>query len=123
MQYIAKARYIHFSPYKLRPLVDVIRGKDAQYALHLLSTMAVKRVLPIQKVIASAVANAKHGGSQEAAVLTIKDIRVDQGPILKYFKPGAMGRANIQRKRFSHITVILEPRENGKTVQVKHKEA
>jgi large subunit ribosomal protein L22 len=123
MQFIAKARYLHFSPYKLRPLVDVVRGKDAQYALHLLSTMAVKRVVPIQKVIASAIANAQQGASTGADLLTIKDIRVDQGPILKYFKPGAMGRANIQRRRFSHITVTLEAKKIEKTVKVKHKEA
>ena len=43
--------------------------------------------------------------------LMIKDIRVDQGPIFRYFKPGAMGRANIQRKRFSHMSVILEIRK------------
>jgi large subunit ribosomal protein L22 len=109
MQFTAKARYINFSPYKLRPIVDVVRGKDAQYALNWLSTVAVKRVDPITKTVASAVANAKHSSTDlQASDLMIKDIRVDQGPILKYFKPGAMGRSNIQRKRFSHISVTLE---------------
>ena len=40
--------------------------------------------------------------------LVIKDIRVDQGPMFRYFKPGAMGRANIYRKRLSHMSVIVE---------------
>ena len=40
--------------------------------------------------------------------LLYKEIRVDQGPILSYFKPGAMGRAMVQRKRLCHISVILE---------------
>jgi large subunit ribosomal protein L22 len=126
MQFTAKARYIHFSPYKLRPIVDVVRGKDAQYALHWLATCAVRRVEPITKMIESAVANAKHSSAAlDANNLTIKDIRVDQGPILRYFKPGAMGRANIQRKRFSHMSVILEAKQKKieKNVTVKRKEA
>jgi large subunit ribosomal protein L22 len=68
----------------------------------------VQRVMPLKKVIESAVANAKNGKNIEATELLIKDIRVDQGPIFRYFKPGAMGRANPQRKRLSHISVVLE---------------
>ncbi len=120
MQFTAKARYINFSPYKLRPLVDVVRGKDAQYALNWLSTVSVKRIEPIKKMLESAVANAKHASTDlGASDLTIKDIRVDQGPILKYFKPGAMGRANIQRRRFSHLSVILEAKKTEKVIKQK----
>jgi large subunit ribosomal protein L22 len=107
-QFTAKARYIRLSPYKLRPFIDVVRGKDARHALQWLATCSVKRVEPITKMIKSAVANAQHTGEVNPSQLLIKDIRVDQGPILRYFKPGAMGRATIQRKRFSHMSVILE---------------
>jgi|SRR5579859_4222982 len=118
MQFIAKARYIRFSPYKLRPIVDVVRGKDAQYALNWLTTHAVKRSEPISKMISSAVANAKHAtAGLQAGDLIIKDIRVDQGPILRYFKPGAMGRATIQRRRFSHMSIILQARNEPETVK------
>lgn len=115
MQFLAKARYIWFSPYKLRPIVDVVRGKDVVYALNWLSTYRNKRVLPIKKMIESAVANAK----QKEAIsshsdLIVKDIRVDQGPIHRYYKPGAMGRAMPQRKRLSHLSVILEKKDNKK---------
>jgi large subunit ribosomal protein L22 len=76
MQFTAKARYIRYSPYKLRPIVDIVRGKDAQYALHWLATHAVRRVEPVQKMIASAVANAQHASTGiQASDLTIKDIR------------------------------------------------
>lgn len=112
MQFNASARYIHYSPYKLRPLVDVVRGKNADYAVHYLSTAALKRAIPIKKLIESAVANAKQLQGVSSSQLTIKEIRVDEGPTYKYFKPGAMGRANVQRKRFSHISVVLEPIEN-----------
>lgn len=108
MQFIAKARYVRISPYKLRPLVDVIRGKNTKYAISWLTANSIKRSIPIMKVIKSAVANA---GIDKKNRLVIKDIRVDQGPIIRYFKPGAMGRSNPYRKRLSHISVILEPIE------------
>jgi len=62
-------------------------------------------------MIESAAANAKFLGSIELDGLAIKDIRVDQGPTVRSFKPGAMGRSNIYKKRFSHISVVLEPVE------------
>ena len=111
MQFVAKVRYIRFSPYKLRPLVDVIRGKNARYALHWLGTTCVKRAMPIKKMLESALANAKHLHNVESVQLTIKDIRVDQGPSFRYFKPGAMGRSSVYRKRLSHASIILESAE------------
>lgn len=108
MEYIAKARYIWYSPYKLRPLADIVRGKDAEYALRWLTTYKTKRTIPLKKVIESAVANAKNLNAIDSQQLLIKDIRIDQGPIHRYFKPSAMGRAAPQRKRLSHVSVILE---------------
>ena len=60
MQFKAKARYISYSPYKLRPVADVIRGKNAAYALGWLATYRTKRSLDLTKVLESAVANAKN---------------------------------------------------------------
>jgi large subunit ribosomal protein L22 len=111
MQFGANAKYLRYSPYKLRPLVDVLRGKDVKYALNWLSTCSLKKVVPIRKVIESAVANAKNLQNLEAEVLWISKIFVDQGPSYKYFSPGAMGRANPRRKRLSHISVILEKKQ------------
>jgi large subunit ribosomal protein L22 len=108
MQFVAKARYVWYSPYKLRPLADVVRGKDAASALNWLTIYRNQRSIPLKKVIESAVANAKQLKNITAEHLAVKEIKVDQGPIHKYFKPGAMGRAMIQRKRLCHISVILE---------------
>ncbi len=109
MQVSATSKYVRISPYKLRPFVDVVRGDNVEHALSWLKTCAVRRVCPIAKVILSAFANAKHAEQQVAMNdLIIKDIRVDEGPIYKYFRPGAMGRASMQRRRLSHIKVILE---------------
>lgn len=108
MQFGAKSRYIRYSPYKLRPLADVLRGKNVQYALNWLATCPLQKVRPMKKLIESAVANANNLQKIEVSDLTIKTICVDQGPAYRYFKPGAMGRANPCKKRLSHISVVLE---------------
>ena len=114
MQFNAKARYVRFSPYKLRPLADVVRGKNVLFALHWLATHAVQRIVPVQKAIESAAANAKQQGNLDKERLYVDEIRVDEGPAYKYYKPGAMGRSNPQKRRLSHISVILKPLAENK---------
>jgi|SRR3989304_7144369 len=111
MQFNAKTKYLSYSPYKLRPLADMVRGKSVEYALLWLATADLKRAVPIRKIIESAAANAKQLQNIGKNSLIVQEICVDQGPINRYFKPGAMGRSNIQRKRFSHIKVTLKPIE------------
>lgn len=109
MSFKASAKYIKRSPYKLRPIVDVIRGKNAAYALGWLKVYGIDKSLPVKKLLESAIANAQH--QQEDITpqdLVIDEIRVDQGPAYKYFKPSAMGRSLIARKRLSHITIVLK---------------
>lgn len=108
MQFVAKSRFVHYSPYKIRPFADVVRGKNVQYALDWLRAHENKRVVALKKVIQSAAANAKSLQEINPKDLVIKELRIDQGPIFRYFKPGAMGRAVIRRKRFSHLSIILE---------------
>ena len=113
---IAKSKFVRVSPYKLRPLVDVIRGKSVAESQAYLRAHMTKRVKPILKALDSAYANAKNlnketegaGRSLSPETLIVKRIFVDQGPTIKYYKPAAMGRAAVQRKRLSHITVILD---------------
>jgi large subunit ribosomal protein L22 len=108
MNFLARALYVRYSPFKLRSIVDVIRGKNVQAALNWLSTCHMNRVAPIKKVVESAAANAKHLKQIRTSDLLIKDIRVDHGPKYKYFKPGAMGRASVQTRGSSHMTVELQ---------------
>ncbi len=108
MRFVAKAKYVRLSPYKLRPLANAIRGKSAAYALDVLKVAALKRAVPLRKMVESALANARYLANVDAADLVVKDLRIDQGPILRYFKPGSMGRSTIQRKRLSHLCVVLE---------------
>ncbi len=104
----ATAKFVRYSPYKLRPIADVVRGKDVQYALQWLTTYKTQRAEPILKAIQSAAANAKNLQELDPQELLVKEIRVDQGPIRRYFKPGAQGRAKPQRKRLCHISVTVQ---------------
>ncbi len=104
----ATAKFVRFSPYKLRPIADVVRGKDVRYALNWLTTHKTQRAEPIIKALQSAVANAENLQNIELDALIVKEIRVDQGPIRRYFKPGAQGRAKPQRKRLCHISITVQ---------------
>ena len=111
MKFNAIAKFVRVSPYKLRPLVDNIRGKSVKFALGWLAAYGAKKAVPVQKLIESASANAKHLHDIEKNDLVVCEIKVDQGPTFKYFKPGAMGRSNVYKKRLSHISVILKNKD------------
>lgn len=110
MQAQAISKYIRISPYKLRPYADVIRGSSVGKAHAWLKSCANRRTEPLLKAVLSAASNAKNKGGDTVAVndLRIVEVRIDQGPIIRYFKPGAQGRGVVQRKRLSHIKVIVE---------------
>lgn len=109
----AISKYIRISPYKLRPIVDVIRGRQLDQALAWLKTVSNRRISPIEKALQAAYANAKnkHKNISSMNSLYIKEIRVDQGPTISYFKPAAMGRASVQKKRMSHLAVVLDEKK------------
>lgn len=106
----AISKYVRISPYKLRPYADVIRGYSVDRAYAWLKTCAVRRAEPLLKTLVSAYANARVKNPEIASMneVFIKEIRIDQGPIVKYFKPAAMGRAAPQRKRMSHVVVVVD---------------
>ncbi len=106
----AKSKHIRVSPYKLRPIVNVIRGKAVDDALAWLKAYSVKRVRPITKTLLSAYANAKNLNAEITSMdmLFVKEIKVNQAAVISYYKPGAMGRASTQRKRLSHLEIVLD---------------
>jgi large subunit ribosomal protein L22 len=116
----AIARNIPCSPYKLRPIVDAIRNKSVFYALNWLSVYNNQRIKPIKKVIESALSNMLYQQQMDSKIrdravtegIIINEIKVDQGPIKKYFRPGAQGRATILRKRYAHIFVTVQTVSN-----------
>jgi large subunit ribosomal protein L22 len=106
----AFARYINVSPRKLRLVADLVRQTSVEQALEQLRFSSKNASKPLAKVINSAVANAVHNFNLNKDDLFVKTILIDQGPVFKRYAPRAQGRAFIERKRSSHISVVLEPR-------------
>lgn len=103
----ASARYIRMSPRKVRLVVDQIRHAEVVTALHLLRFANRAAVLPVAKLLNSAVANADHNFHIDAKDLFIKYIAVNEGPTSRRFRPRAHGSSAPIRKRTSHIMLIL----------------
>ena len=109
----AQARFIRIAPRKARLVMDLIRGKDVDNALSVLRFTPRKGAKIIEKVLNSAVANAQNNHDMNKGELVIAQGYVDEGPVLKRFRPRAQGRASRIRKRTSHITLILEERKEA----------
>lgn len=103
----AVAKYVRTSPRKVRHVVDLIRGKMVADAFAILKFTPVKSAADVEKVLKSAVANAEHNYEMSVTDLYVQACYVDQGPTIKRIKPRAMGRADMIRKRMSHITVVV----------------
>jgi large subunit ribosomal protein L22 len=85
-------------------------GKDALEAVDILTMQHGVNSRRVLKVVESAIANAENNHDFDAAELMVKDIYVDEGPIMKRWRPRARGRATPINKRLSHITVKLVPK-------------
>ncbi|MBD2387589.1 50S ribosomal protein L22 [Cylindrospermum sp. FACHB-282] len=103
----AIARYIRISPYKVRRVLDQIRGRSYREALIILEFMPYRACEPVLKVLRSAAANAEHNSGLDRSNLVITQAYADQGPVLKRFQPRAQGRAYQIRKPTCHITVAV----------------
>ncbi|MGH8938076.1 MAG: 50S ribosomal protein L22 [Actinomycetes bacterium] len=122
----AQARFVRVTPMKARRVVDLIRGRQADEALAVLRFAPQAASEPVYKVLASAVANARHTAERDSRRLDVEDLvveraYVDEGPTLKRFRPRAQGRAYRVRKRTCHITVVVEPRPEAATPSQKTK--
>ncbi|HEY8423643.1 MAG TPA: 50S ribosomal protein L22 [Clostridia bacterium] len=107
----AIARYVRISPYKVRRVIDLVRGKSYNEAIAILKNTPLGAAEAVMKVINSAAANAEHNNNLAKKDLYIAEIFADQGPTLKRIMPRARGSADRILKRTSHITVILDVRE------------
>ena len=103
----ASLKYTMVGAQKARLVVDTIRGKSVDEALKILMYMNKKTALLVKKLIESAVANAENKKNMNMDKLFVKSITVDQGPVLKRFRPRAQGRAFGVRKKLSHINVVI----------------
>ncbi|MBI5190781.1 MAG: 50S ribosomal protein L22 [Nitrospirae bacterium] len=107
MESKAVVKFIRVTPRKARLVVDVIRGKRAGDALNILKFMPQHASKVVEKLLRSAIANAEQKNISDVDRLKITKAFVDQGPTMKRMMPRAMGRANIIKKRSSHITLVL----------------
>lgn len=94
------------SPRKVRLVADMIRGKKVSVALDSLVFLAKKSAPELQKLLESAIANARTQG-MKAEDLIVKTISVDKANVIRRFKPMARGRAAGIRRTMSHVNIEL----------------
>ena len=107
----AQAKYVRSSPRKARLVCDHIRGKTVPEARAILAFSPRSVSEAWSKLLESAVANAENNHDLVGDELKIHAVFADAGPTIKRFRPRAMGRATRIRKRTSHLTIQLTPRE------------
>lgn len=103
----AVAKYIRMSPTKINVVLKLIRGKSVNDAYAMLLCTDRRAAKVIEKVLKSAIANAENNSGLDKDTLFVKEAYVNNGPILKRFRPRAQGRAFRINKRTSHITVVV----------------
>ncbi|MDK2794006.1 MAG: large subunit ribosomal protein [Caldanaerobacter sp.] len=111
MEARAIARYVRISPRKARLVLNLIRGKNVDEALAILKFTPKKASKIVEKVLKSAIANAENNHNMNRDNLYVAKAVADEGPTMKRVLPRAMGRADIMRRRTSHITIVVKEKE------------
>jgi large subunit ribosomal protein L22 len=101
----ATLHYIRIAPRKLRIIANMIRGKDVTTAINHLRFMNKSGSRELFKLLVSAVANAEDQGEVDIDKLVVSQVYVDQGPVLRRWRPRAQGRATRVQKKTSHVFV------------------
>ncbi|MFA5030719.1 MAG: 50S ribosomal protein L22 [Patescibacteria group bacterium] len=117
MEVKASLRHLRIAPRKVRLVIGLIRGKSVQEAERQLLYLSKLSAQPILKLLLSAKANAKNNFDLDPEGMYIKSITANEGKTLKRYLPRAMGKADIMRKRATHIDLVLEeyaPKDAGK---------
>ncbi len=109
----AHAKYVRTSARKARLVCDHIRGKSVDEARAILAHASRDVARDWSKLLESAVANAEHNHELLGDDLRIHAVKADEGPTLKRFRPRAMGRATKIRKRTSHLSITLTPKDDN----------
>ena len=110
MESKATLRYNRQSPYKVRKVLNKVRGCNVGTAINYLHFSSEKASVAIEKTIRSAVANLMQNENSkdiDPDILKIKEAYVDQGPVMKRFRAASMGRASRLRRPSSHLTIVL----------------
>ncbi|MBN2355203.1 50S ribosomal protein L22 [candidate division KSB1 bacterium] len=110
MEARAIAKWVRYSPFKVRRIAKLIRGKVVDDALNILHFSDSAAAKPLEKALRSAVANLlnkEEGAKVSPEDLIIKELRIDEGYMLKRFRAASMGRATRIRRRSCHISVVV----------------
>ena len=110
MEVKASLKYARVGAQKARLVANAVRGQNVSEAIKRLTFLNKKTAGLLKKIIESAVANADYKKTIDLDKLYVKTVTVDEGPVLKRFRPRAQGRATGVRKRTSHINVVLDER-------------
>jgi large subunit ribosomal protein L22 len=110
MEAKAIARHVRISPRKVRPIMSLIAGKSVDEALATLQFTPSRAARVVAKVLKSAAANAEHNLELAHDTLRVSRAYVDSGPSTRRLQARARGRADVIKKRSSHITVIVAER-------------
>lgn len=110
MEVRASAKRVRISPRKARLVVDMVRGQKVTDALQMLKFVPNRAAVDVEKVLKAVAANAENNYDLDPETLWIKDIRADDAPQLRRFKPKARGRVGKILRRSCHITVVAEER-------------
>ncbi|HEX4835555.1 MAG TPA: 50S ribosomal protein L22 [bacterium] len=111
MEAKAVARHVRIAPRKVRPMMAMITGKSVDEALAVLRFTPARAARIVAKVLKSAAANAEHNLDLAHDTLRVSRAYVDSGPSMRRLQPRARGRADVIKKRSSHITVVVAERE------------
>lgn len=106
----AIAKDVRISPIKIRLMVDLIRGKNVNDALNILTNYNSKPARVVKKVLDSAIANAVNNNNLDKDKLYIKTAVVDQASTLKRRVPGSLGKVDKFYHRRSHVTIVVSER-------------
>lgn len=116
----ASLRFLRLSPRKVRLITNLLPGKSVAQAVVQLEVLPKAAAKPIAKLLASAVANAKHNYRLDEQNLFVKQCLTNEGPKLKRYTPRAFGRATPILRRSSHVTIVLSERPNAKPKEKSH---
>ena len=103
-------KYMRISPKKVRLILDLIRKKNVEDAFTILNATRKRSSPLVAQLLKSAVANASEKGHSDTENLYVKKAVANPGPVLKRFRPRAMGRATSRKRRMTHVTIELEER-------------
>src|SRR3954453_3797581 len=104
-RFTAQHRFARISVRKLRPILDLVRGKYADDAMDILKYLPHRGARMIEQVLKSAMANAEARGIRNVGDLVVVDARGDGGPMFKRLMPRARGMAYMIRRRSAHIQI------------------